>query len=245
MIDQDNATQQTLHNLPTQVRRQVIQEGIVGTNLNKAPNPYSETPVTPFNFPPTHDERPQLHKVEPRELYVPRYNELYSSLRTRGDWRYAIDNYAIGQFTTIANTTLQVPVTLAIALDNKRLSQWPDAINLYLCLRAFALAPLVKVLATVVGLTVVFQDTGGLAIPIGATESDTPINSQTVILFTTPITDPGIMNIGTLLVKLEPTGTPATYDYMIGVSYAYLAATVEPYTSEKSVSSEQSHNGTY
>lgn len=156
-------------------------------------------------------------------------NELYSTMRTGGDWRYCIDNYAIGQFTTIAGATIQVPVTMAIALDNKRLMQWPGSTQLYLCLRAYSQTPVVKTIATVVGMTTIFQDNSGMGVPVMASLSDTPQNYSSIVLFPSPIVDAGILTVGNLLVKLDATGTPVTYEYMIGFSYAYLMATDTPY----------------
>jgi hypothetical protein len=162
-------------------------------------------------------------------IMVPKLNELYSTLRTGGDWRYCIDNYAIGQFTPVAGATIQVPVTMAIALDNKRLSQWPGSTQLYLCMRAYAHTPVVQTLATVVGMTVIFQDNSGMGVPVGANLSNVPQNTQNLILFPSPIVDAGMLTVGNLLVKLEATGTVTTYDYMLAFSYAYLMASDTPY----------------
>lgn len=163
-------------------------------------------------------------------IKVAKLNELYSTMRTSGDWRYTIDNYAVGQFTTVAGSTVgPFPVTMAIALDNKRLMQWPGSTQMYICIRAYSQAPQVKTLATVVGMTTVFQDNSGMGVPLCASLSDTPQNTQSVILFPSPIVDAGMVTVGSLLVKLDATGTPATYEYMLSFSYAYLLATDTPY----------------
>lgn len=162
-----------------------------------------------------------------------KFNELYGTTRGAGDWRYLVDNYAIGQFTTIAGATIQVPVTMQIALDNKRLMQWPGSTQLFLCLRSYAQTPIVKTLTTPVGMTTIFQDNAGMGVPVMATISDTPQNMTSIILFPSAITDSGILTVGNLLVKLDPTGTTATYDYMLAFSYAYMVATETPYEHPK------------
>jgi len=159
----------------------------------------------------------------------PKYNVLYGTTRSPGDWRYIIDNYAIGQFTTVANATIQVPITMQIVLDNKRLMQWPGSTQLFLCLRSYAHAAIVRNLATSVGMTVIFQDNSGMGVPLGATESDIPMSLQSEILFPSAITDSGILTVGNLIVRLEATGTTATYDYMLAFSYAYMIASDTPY----------------
>jgi hypothetical protein len=199
--------------------------------------PVDEKLVQDDTFPTPEEQRRMERNIDTRLLemkpyhpiMVPKLNELYSTMRTGGDWRYTVDNYAIGQFTTIAGATIQVPITLAIALDNKRLSQWPGSTQLFLCIRAYSQAPLVQVLATVVGMTTIFQDNAGMGVPLMATLSNVPQNTSNIILFPSPIVDAGMIAVGNLLVKLDPTGTPATYDYMLAFSYAYLMVSDTPY----------------
>jgi hypothetical protein len=215
--------------LPTQVRRQSIQEGIVGTNLRKAPNPYSETPITPENFPPTHDERLRAIKPHIEKALEPQLNKIYDSLRTTQAWRYTSDNLATGVITTIANVQVATPVTLLVPLD-VRLSRWPGAVQMYLVLRSFSMAPQTAVIATVEALDCLYQDTvGGQLVALGDFLNNNSINVSPQVLIPTPITDPGVKTVGNLLVTLATGGTPAAYNYQIGFSYAYLLPEIHGY----------------
>jgi hypothetical protein len=215
--------------LPTQVRRQLIQEGIVGTNLYKAPNPYTETPVTPENFPPVHDDRPRAHKPKLEKALEPQLNRIYDSLRTTQAWRYTSDNLATGVITTIANTQVAAPCTLLVPLD-VRLSRWPGAVQMYLVLRSFSMAPQTATIATVEVLDCLYQDTvGGQLVALGDFLNNSSINVSPQVLIPTPITDPGVKTVGNLLITLATGGTPGTYNFQVGYSYAYLLPEIHGY----------------
>lgn len=180
---------------------------------------------------PHHDHRHLA--VKPRApVLEPEFNQLYGSGRSEGDWRYFIDNFATGTLTTIANTQ----VTTAISLTNQpfwRSSQWPGAVSLYLCIRRFSMAPQ-SAITTVGAIDVQFQDAvGGMTIPLGDFVSSSSILEDTTIIIPTPITDPGNVKVGNLLVTLSgTTPTVSVYNWQMAFSGVYLAPTLEGYEVE-------------
>jgi hypothetical protein len=210
--------------LPTQVRRQSIQEGIVGDNLHKAPNPYSETPVTPDNFPSTHDERPQLHKVEPKEIHHIRYNTLYDSLRTTQAWRYRADVHADGFITSIPGGAAQALITLN-EVPNLRLSRWPGGVQCYYCLSFFSICPLAPTLGGTGGTALHVFDGSGQSYPLGTFPGNTAYTNSLGILLPNTIVDPGDKRVGTLLLEEDASGAAISYTFQMAFSIAYLLPT--------------------
>jgi hypothetical protein len=226
MIEQDENAR--LYNLPTQVRRQVIQEGIVGTNLNKAPNPYSESPVTPFNFPPTHDERPVLRKVEPQIHADIHYNTLYDSLRTTQGWRYRADVHADGFITSIPGSPAQAALTLN-ETPNLRLSRWPGGVQCYYVLTLFSICPLNPALTGTGGTALHLIDNSGQSYPIGTFPGATAFTQSFGVILPNTIVDPGDKKVGVLLLEEDASGAANTYTFQMAFSIAYLLPSLEPY----------------
>jgi hypothetical protein len=163
-------------------------------------------------------------------IFHPQYNRLYSTLRTEADWRYTVDNYAAGNFTTIANATVSTAVTLTVTQDHKRLSEWPNGVQLYLVVRQCAVSPTTATFATVGSVDLRYQDSiGGQLIPLGVMLNNTNFNQGYVTLIPTPITDPGVINVGNILAFLNTGATVGTYLWQISFSYAYLLPTDEPH----------------
>lgn len=188
----------------------------------------AQEPVPDLIHKPEHkDTRPIEYKPH-QPIFEPRYNVLYGSLRTEGGWRYAIDNYANGTVLTVANATTVVAVKLTLALDHKRLSEWPNATQLFLCIRNFSLAP--QAAPTTAGvIDVQYQDTiGGQLIPIGDMVSNSQMNIGLTTLIPTPITDPGILTVGNLLFFLNTGATVGTLNWQMAFSYAYMLPANEP-----------------
>lgn len=177
-----------------------------------------------------HDTRPVAMKQR-APILLPRLNLLYGTGRSEGDWRYFVDNYALGTLTTSANAT----VTTAIKLTNPpnwRLEQWPEAVHLYLCIRKFSLAAQ-SAITTVGAVDCQFNDQFGNIIPLGDFVSSANINEDINVIIPTPITDPGNTAVGNLLVALNGT-TPTTsvYNYQMGFSAVYLLPSLEGYNVE-------------
>lgn len=185
----------------------------------------------PFNAQLQLDTRPVAVKKS-LPVLEPELNQLYGYGRSEGDWRYFIDNFATGTVTTIANTL----VTKAVVLTNQpfwRLSQWPAAVHLYLCIRKFSMAPQ-SAITTVGAIDVQFQDSvGGFTIPLGDFVSSSNINEDITSIIPVPITDPGNVNVGNLLVTLAgTTPTVSIYNWQMAFSAVYLLPTLEGYEVE-------------
>lgn len=177
-----------------------------------------------------HDLRPTI--IKPFEtVKKPQFNRTYGSLRTEDSWEFMIDNYANGNITTIAGSQVSVAVTLAEALPEIRLSQWPGAVSLYLCIRMFNLMFSGGSLTTNGSIDVYFQSSfGGHIVPLGGTRGQSLSNSGEMrIIVPGMITDPGITNVGNLLATLSGGASAGTYAWNMGFSYVYLLPTMKPY----------------
>lgn len=162
-------------------------------------------------------------------FYHPEYNILYGSLRTEGGWRYTVDNIATGNVTTIAGATVTSAVSLAIA-PFTRISQWPGAVQAYLVVRHFCVAPSTATFTTAGELEIQYVDSiGGFIIPMADIINNQSFNSlDNSILIPTPITDPSVKAIGTLNFTLSSGATVGTYLWQMGFAYAYLLPAPEP-----------------
>lgn len=183
-----------------------------------------------------HDVRPEV--VKPYEnVSVPRFNQLYGTLRTENGWQWLVDNYANGTFTTIAATLVLTNVSLALTQQEIRLSRWPGAVNMYLCIRSFSVAPSTASFTTLGSLDLYYQDLlGGQIIPLGTIYNNDELNLNNVnILIPTPITDAGMLatNVGQIRATLSTGATVGNYTWQIAFSYAYLLPTMKPYEVQK------------
>jgi hypothetical protein len=79
-------------------------------------------------------------------------------------------------------------------------------------------------------LEVSYIDTGGNTTYLGEFRADVGGNIGVDTLLTSPITDTGSINVGTLLVLVSGGFSNPTYQYSIGFSTAYLLPTKEPYS---------------
>lgn len=168
--------------------------------------------------------------VKPLEyFYHPEYNILYGSLRTEGGWRYTIDNIATGTVTTIAAQTVASAVSLTIP-PFTRISQWPGAVQAYLVIRHFCVAPSTASFATAGELEIQYVDSiGGFIVPMADIINNQSFNSlDNSILIPTPITDPSVKAVGTLNFALSSGATVGTYLWQMGFAYAYLLPAPEP-----------------
>jgi len=230
MDEQTNGNQ--FLTIPTQVKRQAISEGIVGTNLHKAPNPYSETPVTPVNFPPVDDRRLELHKVEPPIYHDIRYNTLYDSLRTTQGWRYRADVHADGFITSVPGGQATASINL-VETPNLRLSRWPGGVQCYFCLSFFSICPLAPTLGGTGGTAIHIFDGSGQSFPLGTFPGNTAYTNSMGLLLPNTIVDPGDKRIGTLLLEEDASGAAITYTYQMAFSIAYLLPSHEGYKTDE------------
>jgi hypothetical protein len=183
-------------------------------------NPYEEEAKERVIPKPGHDPRPYMVR-EAEKVLIPRYNELYDTLRTRGGWKYMADGLATGTITTTPGATAQASVTLA-KTPNWRLEQWPGAVQVYLCIRFFGIVPQTVPTANA-GLEVLFYDQGGNIAPLGEYLAQAGGNASFDTILPTPITDPGKGDIGTITVALSNVASSGgTYNWSIGFSAAYL-----------------------
>lgn len=186
----------------------------------------------PALHPHRHDKRPEVVKPYENVLH-PEMNRLYGSLRVEDGWEKVVDNYSNGSLTTVAGQVVQSSVKLLTPAPETRLSRWPGAVQLYLCIRSFSFALSTATLATQGSLDVYYQDTiGGQTIPLGSMASTDELNLLDVhYLIPTPITDAGLLTnaIGNIQATLSAGATVGTYIWQLGVSYAYLLPTNKPY----------------
>lgn len=175
---------------------------------------------------------PRLRVKRPKELISDvQVNDLYGTTRSKGEWRYLIDNYAKGTITTIAGQTVSVAIALAVP-PHFFLSRWPGAIALYFCIRQFSISPQTATFATAGALDIVFQDQAGNIIPLGDTLNSSIVNMGLVSLIPTAITDPDNQSIGNLQVALTAAATTGTYNYQLAFSAAYLLPSLKGYSYE-------------
>lgn len=161
-------------------------------------------------------------------ILVPKFNSLYGSLRSTDGWRFISDNYASGSISTTVNTT----VTGAVSLVNSphfRLKQWPGAVQVYLMLRFFGIAPQTVPTANA-GMECLFIDNSGNTTPIGEYLSQSGGNGNPFAILPLPITDTEATSVGTLSIALaNVANSNATYKYSIGFSYVYVLPSVSGY----------------
>jgi hypothetical protein len=174
----------------------------------------------------THDRRSLMQQQV--AIHEPRYNHLYGSDRVLDSWRFRIDEYVSGTLTTSAGAQ----VTAAVTLANDpywRLSRWPGARQLFLCLRVFGLCPRTSP-ATIGTLSCVFQDNfSAKAVPLGIFPSTAGGNDDVVFLLS-QIVDPDTLTLGQIQVTLNGSSpSTAVYDWQIGFSAAYLLPELRGY----------------
>lgn len=189
-------------------------------------DPYNDQLETPAI---THDPRLEMYKQRAPVL-VPELNELYGSTKTKEGWRYTIDGVIT---TNTGATSVGATISKVLAFTNPipvQLSKWPGAINAYLVLRYFSMAPQ-SAITTVGAITVTFQDAiGGFTIPLGNMVNNQSIQSDRDVIIPTPITDPGITTVGTIFVALAGAASTASdYNISLGFSLAYLLPCLEGY----------------
>lgn len=192
-------------------------------------DPYNSQLTNPL---PTHDMRLAQYKQREKVL-KPTYNVLYGNTSVEGAWRYEILATVTGNTgTTSANATITKSITLSAPLG-ARLVQWPGAIHGYLVLRYFSLAPQAAI-TTVGSINVTFLDAiGGYTVPLGNMVSSGSMQQDRDVIIPTPITDPNITTLGSLLVNLVGAApTTSDYNFQLGFSVAYLLPSLHGYDQE-------------
>lgn len=190
-----------------------------------------------------HDNRPVMRKVDAQHFKVPNFNKTYGSLRVENGWRYAVDNYAVGTITSVAATAVNAAATLVLA-PNWRLEQWPGGTQLYIVLRSFSIAPQTATFATAGNLDCRYIDLiGGNVVPLGVFLNTTGGSDTMSVLIPTPITDPGVTNIGQVQVTLNTGATVGTYNWQVAFSVAYMVPALQPY--HESVQIPDRYEGKY
>lgn len=172
------------------------------------------------------EQKTNIHVHTP--LLIPQFNTLYDRLRSSHAWKHVSDNYAKGTIATTVNTTITATVTLG-ETPLWRLQQWPGAVQLYLVLRFFGIAP--QALPTTnAGMECLFYDLAGRITPLGEFMAATGGNVTHQVLLPVPVTDPSNTAVGTLSVTLPNTANSnATYNWSFGFSAAYLLPSEEGY----------------
>src|SRR6266436_5032835 len=124
-----------------------------------------------------HRDVKELRKVHPTHL-VPRFSKIYDSLRTEQGWRYMADNWSNGSIAT----SLVAPATADVDFNQQfiaRTSQWPGAVQFYLVIRLFSIAPETSQAGNIV--CVYEDDNSGITVPLGVFVA----NATVVILIDT------------------------------------------------------------
>lgn len=223
---------------------QLFQPSRRGVNLPQHPPHFTpdhpEPEVLHLDRQPLNEQlKEDWHQPDPRPIATrtrakvlePSLNKLYGSGRSEGDWRYFVDNYAVGTLTTVLNTAVKTPIALANP-PNMRLLQWPFTVLAYLVIRKFSMAPQ-SAITTVGAVDVQFNDVAGNIIPMGDFVNNSNISYDVDTIIPTAIVDTGLQNVGNLLVQLNGTSsTVSVYNYQIGFSYAYLLPNMDGYTEE-------------
>lgn len=197
--------------------------------------PVVETLVMPDHALPDRDRRPEV--IKPFDnVMQPQFNRFYGSLRTNDGWKDIVDNYAKGSLTTVAGAQVLSNVFLAQTTQETRLSRWPGAVQMYLAIREFGIAPSTASFATIGSIDMYYQDLiGGQVVPLGSFTSSLAIQYHDLsVLIPTPITDAGYLSstvnpIGQIQANLSAGATPGTYVWQIAFAYAYLLPTPKPY----------------
>lgn len=165
---------------------------------------------------------PGLAHMGPPAPLVPRYNILYDTHRTRDAWRYISDDVVTINFTPTGNGTFAFPVvpTANGGLFKARLSQYPGAIHMLLCIRSFSYASLA---ATSGAIEFRFQSVNGDVVPLGiwSANGQTGVQGITAVC-PTPITDNGLASYGNLIFISSNYGTSAASSVQLGFSFVYV-----------------------
>lgn len=180
-------------------------------------NPYQPKKI---NYPTEADIRPRFYKPIEHVL-VPRYNQLYDSLRSTQGWRYMADAMAKGTITTTPGATALADVTLA-SNPQFRLEQWPGAVQVFLAIRFFGIVPAAVPTANG-GMEVIYIDKSGNQAPLGEYLSQAGGNSNYDVIMPMAITDPGTTALGTLSVtQANVASSGGTFQWSIGFSAIYM-----------------------
>ncbi len=186
------------------------------------------------------DPRPKMHK--PLDgILVPRFNTLYDSIRSTQGWRYMADASAFGAITTAAGASTSVPVNLTNN-PNWKLEQWPGAVQVYLAIRFFGIAPQAVPTANG-GMECIFTDQFGNVAPLGEYLSQSGGNSNYDVILPTSITDPGNQTVGTLTVnQANVASSGGTFNWSIGFCAVYMLPSRYGYEIIEDVEYEQIDN---
>jgi hypothetical protein len=192
-------------------------------------------PISLVNTDPVTPRDTRLKMVKKKEHFVvPNYNVLYDSLGTTEAWENSGDAYASGSITTVANGNAVSPVNISGKMVVPfKTNMWPGAVQVYVCIRSFAVAP--RALPTNLGsVAFYYLDSTGISVPLGIGMSNTAFSSTPSVLIPSPLTDmPSNGVIGNIQATLTGT-TPdtGTLDWQIGISFAYLLPAKKGYEVE-------------
>lgn len=143
------------------------------------------------------------------------------------DWNEASGPYSLFNGTIAApsagNSLVPVPITLPVNIPSPvmLLDRYPSALYMCVYVRSFAFVPTGTLMT---GLQeCYFQDVGGSVVGLGIYNPaavSSAIYQKINALCTTPVTDPGNTQIGTLFVNnIGIAGTPASVRYQLGVGF--------------------------
>jgi hypothetical protein len=182
-------------------------------------------------IPKTEQEKTATPEEKPvTPLLIPRFNKIYSTLRENDTLANIADGWSSG---TIATSGTFVPYTPLVINKNTplRLSQWPDAVQVYLAIELFS----ISTYATGVGVTTVTVfDNGGAGAVVGTGQVGSNIISSPKTIFPTPVTDmlrdnDQTFTFGSLGMTLNNVTGAINWQYGITWSYVYLLPANESY----------------
>jgi len=179
----------------------------------------------------THEEHTKPYKLV-YPVPVPNYNTLYDGLRSKQGWRYISEASAQGTVTTVAGSSVLVPVTMT-QTPNWRLEQWPGGTQLFLVVRMFSVGPQTASFATQGEISVLYLDWSANVTPLGIIPNNGFYTNGFDTILPAAITDPGLAALGQLSFTLNAGATVGNYSWQLGFSAAYLLPALHGYSLEK------------
>lgn len=203
-------------------------------SLPEGDAPTVDDPPMPGAFPHAPQPGYKIKALRDRPA-SPRFNLLYDSVKSGGNWHRVIDFVIEGNFTAVNGTPVRTALLASSVfgvqgMNSGSLSgigQYPKAPYLYLCVRHFSMAGRA---GTQTGTMVMhYEDYQGKVAPFGVISGATNLNIHEAYLMPSPITDSDQANYGNLYALLAG-ATPDTWDFQIGFSVVYCLPTLEAHT---------------
>ena len=173
------------------------------------------------------DVRPHRIRAPESAKHSATFNQLYNSLRSR-DVLDSISDFTITGTATLTNAAVNtIAINMPLYARPINIQKWPDGTQYYFMIRIFSIMPTTA--GAVGDWQSTFVDSAGNVVALGDINAATGIISQPGVVCGSPLTDPGIQNVGSLVVNWLGGAAPVTIGYTIGLSLIFLKPASQQY----------------